>query len=47
MALAENMPSRDAIRPGDVLQTMQGTSIEIISTDAEGRLVLADAVYYA
>ena len=47
MALAENMPSRDAIRPGDVLQTMKGTTIEIISTDAEGRLVLADAVYYA
>lgn len=47
MAMAENMPSGDAIRPGDVLQTMQGTTIEIISTDAEGRLVLADAVYYA
>lgn len=47
MAMAENMPSAEAIRPGDVLQTMQGTSIEIISTDAEGRLVLADAVYYA
>lgn len=47
MPLAENMPSQDAIRPGDVLETMQGTSIEIMSTDAEGRLVLADAVYYA
>lgn len=47
MAMAENMPSGDAIRPGDVLQTMKGTSIEIMSTDAEGRLVLADAVYYA
>lgn len=47
MAMAENMPSGDAIRPGDVLETMQGTSIEIISTDAEGRLVLADTVYYA
>jgi leucyl aminopeptidase len=47
MPLAENMPAEDAIRPGDVLQTMQGTSIEIISTDAEGRLILADAVYYA
>lgn len=45
--LAENMPSGDAIRPGDVLTTMQGTSIEIISTDAEGRLILADAVRYA
>ncbi|WP_100643852.1 leucyl aminopeptidase [Alteromonas facilis] len=47
MPLAENMPSQDAIRPGDVLETMHGTSIEIISTDAEGRLVLADAVTYA
>lgn len=47
MAMAENMPSQDAIRPGDVLSTMQGTTIEIMSTDAEGRLVLSDAVYYA
>lgn len=47
MPLAENMPAEDAIRPGDVLQTMQGTTIEIISTDAEGRLILADAVRYA
>ncbi|TRY33237.1 leucyl aminopeptidase family protein [Aliiglaciecola sp. M165] len=47
MPLAENMPAEDAIRPGDVLPTMKGTSIEIISTDAEGRLILADAVYYA
>jgi leucyl aminopeptidase len=47
MPLAENMPSQDAIRPGDVLETMKGVSIEVISTDAEGRLVLADAVYYA
>jgi len=47
MPLAENMPSQDAIRPGDVLETMQGTTIEIVSTDAEGRLILADAVYYA
>ena len=45
--LAENMPSGDAIRPGDVLTTMQGTTIEVISTDAEGRLILADAVRYA
>lgn len=47
MPLAENMPSQDAIRPGDVLETMKGVSIEVISTDAEGRLILADAVYYA
>lgn len=47
MPLAENMPAGNAIRPGDVLTTMQGTTIEIISTDAEGRLILADAVHYA
>ncbi|HSG52855.1 MAG TPA: leucyl aminopeptidase family protein [Rheinheimera sp.] len=47
MPLAENMPDGNAIRPGDVLTTMQGTTIEIISTDAEGRLILADAVRYA
>ncbi|MCI5045816.1 MAG: leucyl aminopeptidase [Aquisalinus sp.] len=47
LPLAENMPSQDAIRPGDVLTTMGGKTIEIISTDAEGRLVLADAVQYA
>ena len=47
MAMAENMPADDAIRPGDVLETMSGKTIEVISTDAEGRLVLADAVRYA
>jgi len=46
-ALAENMPDGNAIRPGDVLKTMSGKTIEVISTDAEGRLVLADAVTYA
>lgn len=46
MAMAENMPSGDAIRPGDVLKTMSGKTIEVMSTDAEGRLVLADAVTY-
>jgi leucyl aminopeptidase len=46
-ALAENMLSRSAIRPGDVLTSMSGKTIEINSTDSEGRLVLADAVYYA
>jgi len=45
-ALAENMPSGSAIRPGDVLTSMSGTTIEIISTDAEGRLVLSDAVHF-
>jgi len=46
-ALAENMPSGSAIRPGDVLTTMSGITVEIMSTDAEGRLVLSDAVHYA
>ncbi|MEP6390783.1 MAG: leucyl aminopeptidase [Halioglobus sp.] len=45
-ALAENMPSGTAIRPGDVLTSMSGKTIEIRSTDAEGRLVLSDAVHY-
>jgi leucyl aminopeptidase len=45
-ALAENMPSGSAIRPGDVLTSMSGITVEIGSTDAEGRLVLADAVHY-
>lgn len=46
MAMAENMPAEDAIRPGDVLTTMSGKTIEVMSTDAEGRLVLSDAVTY-
>jgi len=46
-ALAENMPSGSASRPGDVVKAMSGTTIEILSTDAEGRMVLADAVWYA
>jgi leucyl aminopeptidase len=46
MSMAENMPASDAIRPGDVLETMSGKTIEVMSTDAEGRLVLADAVTY-
>jgi len=45
-ALAENMPGASAQRPGDVVRTMSGKTIEIMSTDAEGRLVLADAVWY-
>ena len=43
-ALAENMPDGAAIRPGDVLTAMNGKTIEVINTDAEGRLVLADAL---
>lgn len=43
----ENLPSGTALKPGDVLKGMSGKTIEIISTDAEGRLILADAVAYA
>ncbi|MEG3192655.1 leucyl aminopeptidase [Lysobacter sp. D1-1-M9] len=46
-ALAENMPSGTAAHPGDVVTTMSGKTFEIMSTDAEGRMVLSDAVYYA
>ncbi|MBI2078488.1 MAG: leucyl aminopeptidase [Euryarchaeota archaeon] len=46
MPLAENMPSGSAIRPGDVLRSYDGTTIEVANTDAEGRLVLADAIGY-
>ncbi|MCY4608121.1 MAG: leucyl aminopeptidase [bacterium] len=42
----ENMPSHNAQRPGDVVKTMSGQTIEVINTDAEGRLVLADALYW-
>jgi len=43
----ENLPSGHAFRPGDVVRAMNGKTIEIISTDAEGRLILADALAYA
>jgi leucyl aminopeptidase len=43
----ENMPSGRATRPGDVVVGANGTSVEIINTDAEGRLILADALWYA
>ena len=46
-ALTENMPSGTATKPGDVVTAMDGTSIEILNTDAEGRLVLADAICWA
>src|SRR5690606_1866764 len=46
-ALAENMPSGTAGRPGDVVRTMSGKTFEVMSTDAEGRMVLSDAVWYA
>ena len=46
MACAENMPSGTAIKPGDVLTSMSGQTIEVVNTDAEGRLVLVDAITY-
>ena len=44
---AENMPSGRAYRPGDVLRMMSGKTVEVLSTDAEGRLILADAITFA
>ncbi len=46
VAAAENMPSSNAYRPGDILRTMSGQTVEVLNTDAEGRLVLADALTY-
>ncbi len=46
VALAENMPSARATRPGDVVKSMSGQTIEIQNTDAEGRMVLCDALWY-
>ncbi|MEK9627486.1 MAG: leucyl aminopeptidase [Nitrospinota bacterium] len=47
VAAAENMPSGRATKPGDILTSMSGKTIEVLNTDAEGRLVLADALSYA
>ncbi|HWB50144.1 MAG TPA: leucyl aminopeptidase [Stellaceae bacterium] len=44
--LVENMPSGSAMRPGDIVTSMSGQTIEVLNTDAEGRLVLADALWY-
>ena len=46
IGLVENMPDGDAIRPSDILTSMSGQTIEVVNTDAEGRLVLADALWY-
>jgi leucyl aminopeptidase len=46
LGLVENMPDGNAQRPGDVVTTLSGQTVEVINTDAEGRLVLADAVWY-
>ena len=47
VGLVENMPSGNATRPGDVVTSMKGDTVEIINTDAEGRLVLCDVMWYA
>ncbi len=46
IGLVENMPDGNAYRPGDIITSMSGQTIEVINTDAEGRLVLADALHY-
>lgn len=46
LGLAENMPDGGSYRPGDILKSMSGQTIEVVNTDAEGRLVLADALWY-
>ncbi|MBI0158741.1 leucyl aminopeptidase [Snodgrassella alvi] len=43
----ENMPSGNAVKPGDIVQAMNGLNIEVLNTDAEGRLILCDALIYA
>ncbi len=47
VGLVENMPDGNAQRPGDVVKSMKGDTIEVLNTDAEGRLVLADVLWYA
>ncbi len=47
VGLVENMPSGTATRPGDVVRSMKGDTIEVINTDAEGRMLLADVLWYA
>jgi leucyl aminopeptidase len=47
VSAAENMPSSDAYRPGDIVTSLSGKTIEVINTDAEGRIILADALFYA
>jgi leucyl aminopeptidase len=44
---AENMPSSNSYRPGDIVTSLSGTTIEVLNTDAEGRIILSDALFYA
>ena len=46
LGLVENMPDGEAYRPGDILTSLSGQTVEVVNTDAEGRLVLADALWY-
>ena len=47
VSAAENMPSSNAYRPGDVVTSLSGKTIEVLNTDAEGRIILSDALFYA
>jgi len=47
VGLVENMPSGESYRPGDIIKSMKGDTIEVVNTDAEGRLVLCDVMWYA
>ena len=47
VSAAENMPSASAYRPGDVIKTLSGKTVEVLNTDAEGRIILADGLFYA
>ncbi|TSH93326.1 leucyl aminopeptidase, partial [Verticiella sediminum] len=47
LAIVENMPDASAMRPGDILRMASGATVEVLNTDAEGRLILADALHYA
>lgn len=47
VGLVENMPSSNAQRPGDIVKSMSGKTVEVLNTDAEGRLVLCDLLWYA
>lgn len=47
VAACENMPSGHALKPGDIVTTMAGKTVEVLNTDAEGRLILCDALHYA
>jgi leucyl aminopeptidase len=47
ISAAENMPDGNAYKPGDVITTLSGKTVEVLNTDAEGRIVLADALFYA